>query len=31
MYVGRVIGHVLFGRPAANGHRVGTLVLARLI
>jgi hypothetical protein len=26
MYAGRAIGHVLFGMPAANGHRVGTLV-----
>jgi hypothetical protein len=28
-YAGRVIGHVLFGLPAANGHRVGTLVPTR--
>jgi hypothetical protein len=28
-YSGRVIGHVLFGLPAANGHRIGTLVPTR--
>jgi hypothetical protein len=26
MYAGRAIGHVLFGMPAENGHRVGALV-----
>ena len=28
-YAGRVVGHVLFGLPAANGHRIGTLVPTR--